>query len=40
MEMFLLGVLIIMAAVAITFSGEIYVYLSLVFGSIIEDIKK
>ena len=40
MEMFLLGALILMAAVMITFSGEIYLYLSLVFGSIIKDIKK
>ena len=40
MEMFLLGALILMAAVMVTFSGEIWLYLTMVFGSIIKDIKK
>ena len=39
MEMFILMLLILMAAVVITYSGEIYLDLSLVFGSIISDIK-
>jgi len=40
MEMFILMLLIIMCAMAITFSKEIYLYVTLVLGSIIEDIKK
>ena len=40
MEMFLLMVVILIFAVAITYSGEIYLYLCLLFGSIISDIKK
>ena len=38
-EWLLLSLLILMAAILITRSGEIYLYLSLVFGSIISDIK-
>jgi len=39
MEMFVLMLLILMAAVLITFSGEIYMYLCLTLGSIMSDIK-
>jgi len=39
MDMFLLGVVIIMCAVLITFSGEIYLYLCLTLGSIMADIQ-
>lgn len=40
MEMFLLGVVIIMCAVVLTFAGEIYLYISLLLGSFIKNIKK
>ena len=40
MEMFLLGVAIIMCAIAITYAGEIYLYISLSLGSFIKNIKK
>lgn len=39
MEWILLILIIMMTAVAIAYSGEIYLYLSLVFGSIITDIQ-
>ena len=39
MEMFLLMLVIIMFAIAITYSGEIYMYLSLTLGSLVADIK-
>lgn len=39
MEMFLLGVIIIMFAAVIAFSGEIYMYLCLTLGSLMSDIK-
>jgi len=35
----LLLLIIMMTAVAVAYSGEIYLYLSLVFGSIIRDIQ-
>lgn len=40
MEMFLLMFFILLSAVLITYSKEVYLYLSLVLGSIITDIKK
>jgi len=40
MEMFLLMLIILILALSITYAGEIYLYLSLVFGSIITDIQK
>jgi len=40
MEALLLMLIIIMFAVAITYAGEIYLYISLVTGSFINDIKK
>ena len=39
MEMLLLILIILMFAVAFSFSGEIMLYLSLVFGSLIRDIQ-
>jgi hypothetical protein len=39
MEWILLILIIMMTAVAIAYSGELYLYLSLVFGSIIRDIQ-
>jgi hypothetical protein len=39
MEMFLLMFLIIIFAIAITYSGEIYLYLCLTLGSLMTDIK-
>jgi hypothetical protein len=39
MEMFLLMLVIIMFAITVTYAGEIYLYISLVFGSLIRDIK-
>ena len=39
MEWLLLMLIVMMTAVAITYSGELYLYLSLVFGSIIRDIQ-
>ena len=39
MEMFLLMLVIIMFAITITYAGEIYLYISLVIGSFIKDIK-
>jgi len=39
MEMFLLIIIILMSAIAVTYAGEIYLYLSIVIGSIISDIK-
>ena len=39
MEMFLLAILILMSAVVITYSGEIWLYICLTIGSIIKDIK-
>lgn len=40
MEMFILTVVIILCALVIVNAGEIYLYLCLLFGSIISDIKK
>lgn len=40
MEMFILMMFILMAATMVAFSAEIYLFLSLMFGSIISDIKK
>ena len=39
MEMLLLILIILMFAVAVAYSGEIYLYVSLVFGSLIRDIQ-
>ena len=39
MEMFLLMLLILMFAVAITNAKEIYLYMSLLLGSLIKDIQ-
>ena len=39
MEMFLLMLVIVMFAVLITYSGEIYLYLCLTLGSIMADIQ-
>jgi len=39
MEMFILIVVILIFATAITFSGEIYMYLCLTLGSLMADIK-
>ena len=39
MEWLLLILIIMMTAVAVAYSGEIYLYLSLVFGSMIRDIQ-
>jgi len=39
MEWVLLILIILMTAVAVAYSGEIYLYLSLVFGSFIRDIQ-
>jgi len=39
MEMFLLMVIILMLAIIVTYSGEIYMYLSLTSGSLVADIK-
>jgi len=40
LEFFVLMLLIVMGATAIVYSVEIYTYLSLVLGSIINDMKK
>ena len=40
MEMLLLSLFIILTGLAIAYAGEIYLYLSLVFGSTIKDIQK
>ena len=37
--MFNLMIVILMSAIAITYAGEIYLYLSLTLGSFINDIK-
>jgi len=39
MEWLLLILIIVMTAVAVAYSGELYLYLSLVFGSFIRDIQ-
>ena len=39
MEMLLLILIILMFAVAFAFAGEIYLYVSLVFGSFIRDVQ-
>jgi hypothetical protein len=39
MEMFILILIILIFATAITFSGEIYMYLCLTLGSLMADIK-
>tara|TARA_B100001057_G_scaffold202779_1_gene203521 strand:+ start:200 stop:349 length:150 start_codon:yes stop_codon:yes gene_type:complete len=39
MEMLLLSLFIIMTGVAIAYAGEIYLYMSLVFGSMIRDVQ-
>ena len=39
MEWLLLILIIMMTAMAVAYSGEIYLYLSLVFGSMIRDIQ-
>ena len=39
MEWLLLILIVMMSAVAIAYAGEIYLYLSLVFGSFIRDIQ-
>ena len=39
MEWLFLILIIMMSAVAVTYAGEIYLYLSLVFGSMIRDIQ-
>ena len=39
MEWLLLILIIMMTAVAVAYSGELYLYLSLVFGSMIRDIQ-
>jgi len=39
MEMILLASIILIFAILITYSAEIYLYLSLILGSLIEDIK-
>jgi len=39
MEWFLLIVIVMLTATVITYSSEMYLYLSLVIGSIIKDIK-
>ena len=40
MEMIILMVVILMSAITVTYFNEIYMYLSLVLGSLINDIKK
>lgn len=40
MEMFLLMIVIIMSAVAVTYAGEIYLYLCLLIGSLFKKKKK
>ena len=40
MEMIILMVVILMSAITVTYFNEIYLYLSLVLGSLINDIKK
>ena len=40
MEMIILMLVILMSAIAITYAGEIYLYLTLTLGSFINDIKK
>lgn len=40
MEMIILMVVILMSAITVTYFNEIYLYLSLVLGSFINDIKK
>ena len=40
MELLLLSLFVILAGVAIAYAGEIYLYLSLVLGSMIRDIHK
>jgi len=39
MEMFIMMLLIIMCAIVITYSKEIYIYVTLVLGSLINDIQ-
>ena len=39
MEMLLLCLFIIMTGVAIAYAGEIYLYMSLIFGSMIKDVQ-
>ena len=39
MEMFLLMIVILMAAISVTYAGEIYLYLTLTLESFINDIK-
>jgi len=39
MEMFILMLAILISAIAITYAGEIYLYLTLTLGSFINDIK-
>jgi len=39
MEMLLLSLFIILSGLAIAYAGEIYLYLTLVFGSTIRDIQ-
>ena len=39
MEMFILMVFILMAAIAITYAGEIWLYTCLVLGSLIKEIQ-
>jgi len=38
MEMFIMMLLIIMCAIVITYSKELYIYVSLVLGSLMNDI--
>jgi len=38
MEMFIMMLLIIMCAIAITYSKELYIYVTLVLGSLMNDI--
>lgn len=40
MELLLLSLFVILAGVAIAYAGEIYLYLSLVLGSMIRDVHK
>ena len=40
MEMIILMVVILMSAITVTYFNEIYLYISLVLGSLINDIKK
>jgi len=39
MEMFILMIVILMSAIAVTYAGEIWLYITLTFGSMIKQIQ-